>query len=66
MIPSKPAFPTDDGRDVAGMTLREWYAGKAMAGLLMSFGAKLCPIETASDAFSYADAMLAEAAKELK
>ncbi len=56
----------------AGMSLREWYAGKALQGLLSN--PKICDTllalgklrfaGVAQDAFVYADAMLAARAKE--
>ncbi len=40
-----------------GMTLRDWFAGLAMQGLLTHDDEGLIP-ETARDAYRYADAML--------
>ena len=47
-----------------GMSLRDWFAGQALAGMLACPDTD--PITTkmfASDAYLYADAMLAERAK---
>jgi hypothetical protein len=62
-----PAFPipTDDWR---GMTLRDWFAGQALAGTLASteydtFSEKIDDNERlwlAQDAYRHADAMLAK------
>lgn len=62
-------FQFQEGHFAEGMTMREWYAGMAMQGALASMKD---PDETcftsaatlAEHAFGYADAMLAEAAKE--
>ncbi len=42
---NKPAFPGGvaiDGEFALGMTLREYYAGKAMAGLITTLSSKDC------------------------
>jgi hypothetical protein len=61
-----PAFPSTHphGRE-EGMSLRDWFAGKAMQGLLA------CPVQPQSgpdmyarDAYALADAMLKERSKE--
>lgn len=67
-----PAFPQQcaDALDVGmvheGMTLRDWFAGQALAGLMananMPFAADYAEVEPsqiASAAFEIADAMLA-------
>ena len=49
-----PAFPTQYGK---GMTIRDWFAGQALAGIIADgevFGGK----EVARASFEYADAML--------
>ena len=66
-----PAFPQDDypDRDPGldehpgrGMSLRDWFAGQALVGLLTSHrDSKSVIVETA---YAVADAMLAERAKE--
>ena len=63
-----PAFPTapeamNAGSD--GMTLRDWFAGQAMAGIVHAHGYPQ-PNEYASQAYAWADAMLAERAKGQK
>jgi hypothetical protein len=58
-----PAFPTSPNGDYAGMTMREWYAGQAVAGLSVQYSE---PEDVAQRAFAIADAMLQEATKEKK
>lgn len=59
-----PAFPV--GNDIiqggAGMTLRDWFAGQALAGILVNDG-KSSPLAYAAWAYDLADAMLIERAK---
>ena len=60
--PENPqAFPTGDhthgGHD--GMTLRDWFAGQAMQGMLAD-GSAWETAKLARDAYKAADAMLAE------
>lgn len=51
-----------------GMSLRQWYAGQALAGMLAAYsGGEIAfpPIAwAAKTAFEYADAMIAESEKE--
>ena len=64
-----PAFPHEYGDACPGMTLRDYFAAKAMQGLLacpvdgrdLKTG-KLweCTADRVAAAYSYADAMLAE------
>lgn len=67
---SGPAFPVAfkwDDEQFNGMTLRDWFAGKAMQGLLaQSQGTAIAsPVETAAVyAYAMADAMLAERNKQ--
>lgn len=59
------AFPTDPERCNDGMTLRDWFAGQALMGLVQ-FAAdphRLNCKEQANAAYNLADAMLAERAK---
>lgn len=68
-----PAFPQQcaDALDVGmvheGMTLREWFAGHALAGLCACGDGRgdvlMGPADTARAAYDYADAMLAERAR---
>lgn len=62
-----PAFPAHwNGLQAAqhGMTLRDWFAGQALMGLLPSKGVVGFPTAYAQVAYEYADAMLA--AREVK
>ncbi len=55
VVPNPPAFPVMPGVPAngrIGMTLRDWFAGQALAGLLARGPAK------AELAYTYADAML--------
>ena len=65
-----PEVPGDfnayEGR--AGMTLRDWFAGQALVGLMSHNAHDHCPLfgdgePFARDAYLVADAMLAERAK---
>lgn len=65
MIPNHPAFPTG-ADDTEGMTLRDWFAGQALAGVLTSCAHPkitgpigLEPTAYATLAYRIADAMLA-------
>ena len=64
-----PAFPVWDemhGEIVAGMSLRDWYAGQALVGLLAARGesnAFAAASEYANYALDIADVMLAERTK---
>jgi hypothetical protein len=57
-----PAFPTQNGtRNDPGMSLRDWFAGMALQGMLAScrpgYSYQIAEDAT-SEAFRYADAML--------
>ncbi len=60
-----PAFPSDYIPGTAttpGMTLRDYFAGQALAGIVLSplgQGGRATYDSTARDAYNYADAMLA-------
>jgi len=57
-----PAFPTmlyEHGGESGGMTLRDYFAAKAMQGLLAGHSGNT-PDVFAEWAYKYADAMLAE------
>ena len=65
-----PAFPVKwhNGEQQSGMTLRDWFAGQALAGLLANPGMIDTHNESAmqwvsSHAFHQADAMLVEREK---
>jgi hypothetical protein len=50
------------GGDKNGMTLRQWYAGMALQGLIQKFPS-VTNADIARHAFGYADAMLAHEQK---
>lgn len=50
--------PEQGGDYVPGMTLRDWFAGQALAGL-MAGGMGCCSDTIADDPYRIADAMLA-------
>jgi hypothetical protein len=54
-----PAFPLPDAGE-RGMTLRDWFAGQALAGLLAGVGAAGVGVHLTNVelAYTYADAML--------
>lgn len=69
--PNSPAFPYSDGHEIAdeaGMTMREWYAGLAMQGMLANTaqslltgpGAKSRFTGLAVSAWDMAEAMVLE------
>lgn len=56
-----PAFPTNADTDADGMTLRDWFAGQALASMLQLRGTpegerERCDLT--EDAYRIADAML--------
>lgn len=59
-----PAFPTDHATDTTftdirgGLTVRQWYAGRALQGLVTNGKVPVSKIEVAQCAFEYADAMI--------
>ncbi len=64
------AFPVPEVRDSdgcgimegsRGMSLRDWFAGQALAGLIAQ--EDIAHVTAAQHAFAHADAMLAERAK---
>lgn len=58
-----PAFPTtqaDVERGWDGMSLRDWFAGQALAGLVANDSARGDNAQFAIVAYALADAMLAE------
>jgi hypothetical protein len=60
-----PAFPDD--RFQAGMSLRDWFAGQALAGALQNYTTSkfgCTEKEVAVGAYRYANAMLAARLKE--
>lgn len=59
---SGPAFPLQPASmpeaHYLGMTLRDWFAGQALAGLLAESMHDCGPSGIAHDCYQYADAML--------
>jgi hypothetical protein len=57
------AYPESHSIKVSGMSLRDWFAGQALAGMIEKFDAPLHEDDAlyylAKRAFSQADAMLA-------
>lgn len=67
-----PAFPVPANQEYSGMTLRDWFAGMAMQGLLAANAQchdavtdKNVDAVIAREAYLSADAMLAERARSL-
>ena len=59
--PAFPVFPeTETGHAAAfrGMTLRDYFAAKAMQGMMADSKIKFSPIEFSMRAYAVADAML--------
>lgn len=64
---NEPVFPltTEHHYHHDGMTLRDWFAGQALAGLMAEKDNVSAPINILTGtAYEYADAMLAERAKK--
>lgn len=61
---NEPAFPVQDcaAYQYPGMTLRDWFAGQALVGLLAHASGE-DPHKSPAMAFTLADAMLAEREK---
>ena len=57
-----PAMTPEAGGYSEGMTLRQYYAGQAMVGLMRDF--KMSEHDTAKYSVLYADALIAELEKE--
>ena len=60
-----PAFPHAAYRGIEGMSLRDYFAGQSLAGLLAYSGPEASTSHftferAAADAYEYADAMLAK------
>jgi hypothetical protein len=60
-----PAYPMHPNSWEYGMTLRDWFAGQALAGMGLEYTSdKFCHASVAECAYRYADAMLK--AREVK
>lgn len=64
-----PAFPCEGGsgsglHPAPGMSLRDWFAGQALAGWIANTQSDHRPAVVAHYCYAIADAMLAERAKE--
>lgn len=62
--PYQAAFPIQKDAVWGGMSLRHWYAGLAMQGLLMKHNNFMSQNEIIINSVKYADALIAELAKE--
>lgn len=62
--PTDPAFPAPYGGGYRGLTLRDYFAGQALVGLMTSFGkdSLIGDADLAVAAYDMADAMLKERA----
>ena len=59
-----PAFPWKDSfNSNDGMSLRDWFAGMALQGLLACSTVNGAPKDLVMDAYDYANMMLAERGK---
>lgn len=61
-----PMFPHIHGCNVQGISLRDWFAGMAMQGIIANGGTNYNAVGQAEDAelaYNIADAMLAEREK---
>lgn len=58
--PAFPKVPDDSRNGSAGMSLRDWFAGQALAGMLPQEEHGVCHYasDTAEMAYRYADAMI--------
>ena len=56
ILDPEPAFPSSKGHP--GMTLRDWFAGQALAGFLASDQPIVSYRSIAEDAYAFADAMM--------
>lgn len=61
-FPQLRITPTGHYSESAGMSLRDWFAGQALTGIL-AHGSVGNHADIASNAYRFADAMLAERAK---
>lgn len=60
-----PAFPqpTNEGLQFDGMSLRDWFAGQVLAGVMSRDGLTNVPEMICADVYILADAMLAARSK---
>lgn len=57
--PAFPVWDTSQNVPLPGMTIRDWFAGQALAGLTARSSTVGAPLRSfASDAYKLADAML--------
>lgn len=57
--PAFPSLETDTCLPLFGMSLRDYFAGQALVGILANGDAESCP-DAAKGSYAIADAMLAE------
>ncbi len=58
-VENPQAFPSPPNSLVPGMTLRDYFAGQALAGFTAKFGNSGEPVDFAVDAYKFADALIA-------
>ena len=63
-IPSMPASTLDAARTHPGLTMRDWFAGMAMSGMLADRNYNPATYLLAADAYALADAMIEEREKK--
>ena len=59
-----PAFPVPRDAPVDGMSLRDYFAGQALAGMLACSYMNSSKADLSREAYRFADRMLAERQKE--
>jgi hypothetical protein len=61
---ARPGFTVEQAESQEGMSLRDWFAGQALQGILASLKPDLIQVSVAAtSAYAFADAMLTSRAK---